>query len=80
MRLVTLTILLATVLGLSTNTIAAPLRADEPSAKEQPRKTVKPRKKTSRKPMFGRKKESDYNKAMRRNELLREPAEESAKQ
>lgn len=79
MKAIALPLLLVAALSLSTAQ-AAPRCADEPGAKEQPRKTVKPRKKTGHTKLFGRKKESDYTRALRRNEVLREPAEESAKQ
>lgn len=56
---------------------AAPLRPDEPEAKEQSKKTIKAKKKHV--PRANRKKESEFTRAMRRNELLREPAAAAAK-
>ena len=71
MKSITLSLLVAALsLCLTAPTSA---HADEPGGKEQPRKTVKARKKAGRKPMFSRRKESDYQRAIRRNELLREP-------
>lgn len=79
MKATVLSLLLAAALGLSTTVVAGP--TDEPGAKEQPRKTSKAKKKNNHISLFGRKKkESEYSRAMRRNEVLREPAEESAKQ
>lgn len=81
MKAIALSLLLAAALSLSTTAVAASLPADEPGTKEQPRKTTKAKKKNNHVRLFGRKqKESDYSRAMRRNEVLREPAEEPTKQ
>jgi V8-like Glu-specific endopeptidase len=71
MKTLTLLLLLLGATASLSATAAAP-RVDEPSAaKEQPKKTVKP--KQNRVPLFNfrKKKESSYTRAMRRNELLR---------
>jgi hypothetical protein len=72
MKSITCTLLLLAVMLTWSTAEALPLRPDEPEAKSQPKKTVKAKKK--RPARLGRRKESSYGRAMRRNELLREPA------
>ncbi|RTQ49984.1 hypothetical protein EJV47_10090 [Hymenobacter gummosus] len=78
MKPVTFTLLLLAVTLVWSGAEAAPLRPDEPEAKSQPKKTVKPKKKRVSRAV--RRRESSYGRAMRRNELLREPAEKPAEQ